>query len=166
MHPVCLEWFHFYLWSTYRFGTSFKGPFSKYNTDDLYGPVDHKIVLDADDDVAHVIFGGKWRLPSESEVAELVVTKNNLNYQWEWKTINGHNGWLLTYLVNKNSIFIPAAGGWKESSLLNTGTYGSYWSSSLGCLPYFGLRLQIDSEGVFMNKSYRFYGFSIRPVTE
>lgn len=160
-----------YSWGTYKWCNGDYNKLTKYNNNSSYGTVDNKTVLEVADDVAHVKLDGKWRLPTSSEVDELISTKNNASYQWEWKSMNGHNGWLVTYLVNNNSIFFPAAGDRTDMNLRNVGSYGYFWSSSLdvhnspgSCGMYLG------SESV--GKHYyeyiynRYYGVSVRPVSE
>ena len=46
---------------------------TKYCTDDSYGIiVDNKTILDPEDDVAHVKWGGSWRMPTIDEYKELI----------------------------------------------------------------------------------------------
>ena len=59
-----------YSWSTYKWSDETGNILSKYNTSIYYGTVDNKHVLDAEDDVAHVKWGGKWRMPTQSEQEE------------------------------------------------------------------------------------------------
>ena len=138
-----------YSWETYTFGSSPNGPLSKYNYDYSYGPVDNKVVLDPEDDVAHVEYGGSWRIPTASEWDEL------LNHcTWTWT--NDYNGTgVAGDIVTSNrqgythvSIFLPAAGRM-------TGTYldddrGQYWSSSL-CLPHTMLVDEVPHPGRSLN---------------
>ena len=117
-----------YSWSTYKFGTSSSGPFSKYNTISSYGSIDNKTVLEPEDDVAHVKLGGKWRMPTDAEWAEL-----RTKCTWTWVTNyngSGINGGLVK-ATNGNSIFLPAAGYRDATNLYNAGSGGRYWSSSL-----------------------------------
>lgn len=139
--------------------------FTKYNYDSAFGNVDNKTVLEIDDDVAHEVLGGKWRMPTCSEFDELISTKDNGNYQWEWKYINGHNGWLVTYLVNNNSIYLPAAGNRHGTKIREVDTYGEYWSSSISTgspdSAYFG---DFSFYGIGRSELGRCLGLSIRPV--
>lgn len=111
-------------WGGYKFGTSSSGPFSKYNTNSSYGPVDNKTVLDAEDDAAHMNLGGYWRIPSSDEWEELLTQctweENNTN---KYKVI-GPNG---------NSIYLPCLGLYKNQStgVVFVGWEGFYWSSTL-----------------------------------
>ena len=148
-----------YSWSTYKFGTTSSGSIYKYNT------LDNKMVLDPEDDVAHVKLGGKWRVPTFSEWAELLYLEN---CTWTWTTQNGVNGRLVTSKTNGNSIFLPAAGHREFTGLYGEGSYGLYWSSSLDTDPsrawYFYLGGDSDDAGGSV--SYRDFGLSVRPVSE
>ena len=89
-----------------------------------YNPEDGKIILDLEDDAAHVHMGGSWHMPSGTNCEELV---NNTNY--EWITINGINGAKFTNKTDSSKyIFLPD--GFFEESDFNLGT-GTVWSSSL-----------------------------------
>ena len=133
----------------------------KYNTKDNSGTVDNRTVLDPEDDVAHVILGGKWRMPTIAEWEALIK-----QCSFTWATRNGVEGQLATG-PNGNSIFLPAA-GWRQDERLNyAGTTGEYWSSSLhpnyqnyACGSYF------SSGNVRRDMSARCYGLSVRPVSE
>ncbi len=157
-----------YSWSTYKFCTSGynrdNAKFSKYNTSSSYGPVDNKRILDPEDDVAHVKLGGNWRMPTVEEWRELMT-----KCTWTWvKNYNGTgiNGRLVT-ATNGNNIFLPAAGYRYGSSLYNAGSYGSYWSSSLPVGgPYDALYVEFDSRSFYWSGYDRFYGLSVRPVSE
>lgn len=91
----------------------------KYNTNDQYGGVDNKTVLDPEDDAAHVNWGDKWRMPTIKEMEELADTFKNPNYKWVFPAREGYEhgyGIKITYLVNGNSIFLPL-GKYLSSSL-------------------------------------------------
>ena len=84
-------------------------------------------VLPATADVAHVKWGGKWRMPTTTEMDELMNPKY---CSWKAVTKNGVKGWEITSLKNYKTIFLPLAGTF-GSSLFAAGTYGHYWTSSL-----------------------------------
>lgn len=150
-----------YSWSTYKFGTSSSGPFSKYNTKESYGTVDNKTVLDPEDDVAHVTLGGNWRMPTDEEWTEL-----RTKCTWTWTTQNGVNGRLVT-ASNGNSIFLPAAGYRLDTNLGSVGSGGYYWSSSLSTdSPYRAWYVGFGSGSADGFNNYRHYGQSVRPVSE
>ena len=150
-----------YNWSTYKFGTSSSGPFSKYNTSSSYGTVDNKTVLDPEDDVANVKLGGNWRMPTDTEWTEL-----RTKCKWTWTTRNGVNGRRVTG-PSGNSIFLPTAGYRYDSNLYSVGSYGLYWSSSLLTgLPDYARSVDFDSGDVYRSNYNRYLGLSVRPVTE
>lgn len=78
-----------------------------------------------DRDVAHVKWGGSWRLPTLAECNELIDTCD-----YEWTTLNGVRGGMFTNKKNGKSIFLPAAGWRRRTALNGTIHYGSYWSST------------------------------------
>jgi peptidoglycan hydrolase CwlO-like protein len=153
-----------YIWERYKFGTSNSGPFSKYNTISIYGPVDNKTVLDPEDDVAHVKLGGNWRMPTDEEWAELIN-----NCTWTWTSDyngTGVKGRIVTG-PNDNSIFLPAYGIRGEFAP-DVGSSGAYWSSSLDTdYPYEAWSVYFSSANVYRRHDRsRYYGQSVRPVTE
>jgi len=113
-------------------------------------------------DVAHVHWGGDWRMPTFAEFSAL-----NSNCDWTWTTQNGVNGYIVRgrgdYAVN--SIFLPCAGYGNGTSLDYTGSNGYYWSSvprSDSSYYAYGLYFTSGSHGT--NGNYRYYGQSVRPV--
>ena len=148
-----------YLWRTYKLCTGNGSSMIKYCTNSSKGTVDNKTVLDPEDDVAHVKWGGSWRMPTLDELKEL-----RRKCSWEWTTLNGVNGYKVTG-PNGNSIFLPAAGSRSGEVLSGSGSNGGYWSSSLsdGCSAAY--RLQFDSGGYnSQGKKGRMDGLSVRPV--
>lgn len=84
---------------------------------------------------------------------------------WLWTTQNGVNGYLVTG-HNGNSIFLPAAGYRRNSSLYRAGTTCDYWSSSLDTAhPDDAYVLRFYSNYVFRS-NYRYYGRSVRAVSK
>ena len=127
------------------------------------GFYDGKTVLDIEDDVAHIKLGGKWRMPTSSEINELIN-----NCTWTWASYKGVNGYKVTSKKDGYTdkwIFLPAACERDDTSLRNVGSYGYYWSSSLDAnYPYYANRLYFDSSDVSRFSSHRYYGLSVRPV--
>lgn len=150
-----------YDWSTYKWCNGDAYSMTKYCTSSSYGTVDNKTVLDPQDDVAHVKWGGSWRMPTLEEQKELLNSCT-----WTWTTQNGVNGYEVTG-PNGNSIFLPAAGYRYGTVLSLSGSYGGFWSSSLDesyCnIAYY---LYFDSGGRDWSGYYRFFGHSVRPVLE
>ena len=135
---------------------------TKYCIDSGFGTVDNKTVLEPEDDVAHVKWGGSWRMPTISEKEELID-----NCTWSRITQNGVNGYKITSQKNGNSIFLPAAGG-ANYEVVGRGNSGGYWLSSLcdgnGCLAYL-LNFYVE-DGLFdyFDSNIRCGGHSVRPV--
>ena len=103
-----------YGWSNYKWGNSETGPFSKYDPNSSDEDV-NKTVLDPEDDAAYVILGGKWRMPTEAEWAELMKVYPKPYYHDE-VTYDG-----VTYgdrNDSQKSIYLREGGYW--SSNLNT----------------------------------------------
>ena len=92
-----------YDWYNYKWCYGNCYSLTKYCTYSYYGYVDNKTVLDPKDDVAHVKWGGSWRMPTFEEQKELLH-----ECSWEWTELNGVNGYRVTG-PNGNSIFLPAA---------------------------------------------------------
>ena len=151
-----------YDWSTYKWCNGSYDTQTKYCTSSSYGTVDNKTVLDPEDDVAHVKWGGSWRMPTLDEQKELLN-----NCTWKWTTRNGVNGYTVTG-PNGNSIFLPAAGYRFGTEVSYRRSGGNYWSSSLySYYSYYAYDLFFGSGGYFWYADDgRYYGLSVRPVSE
>lgn len=155
-----------YHWSTYKYWkrtSNTLANMAKYCTISIYGIVDNKKVLDPKDDVATANWGGTWRMPTEEEMEELIH-----KCRWTWTTQNGVEGYEVTG-PNENSIFLPAAGIMIRGTLVNAGSVGYYWSSSLDTGdPYDAYRVYFDSDydNWSTNPCGRDCGLSVRPVCQ
>ncbi len=112
-------------------------------------------------DVAHVKWGGSWRMPTLSEIQELCN-----KCSWQWTTVNGVSGQKVTG-PNGNSIFLPAAGYRNGTEVYYRGSYGYYWSGTLS--EYYSddaYCLSFDSGYHVWSIRNRYYGHAVRPVTE
>ena len=116
-------------------------------------------------DAARANWGGSWRMPTKSEMQELIY-----NCTWTWTTQNGVNGYKVTSKVNSNYIFLPAA-GYRHTQLYNSaahisaGNYGYYWSSTPGgSYDTYAYGLDFSSDGHNMSDDGRGGGQSVRPV--
>lgn len=150
----------YYDLSTYKWGdyNEWEGiNMTKYNL------TDKKTTLDSEDDVATVNWGAPCRMPDSSEFEELY---NKCDWAWQ-SSYNGTSGYLVTG-PNGKTIFFPASGDRYNDSLYNHGSRGNYRSRSLGSNHYTYARLlYFDSDYVKpTNKSYRWYGLTVRPVAE
>ena len=150
-----------YDWSTYKWYSGSDDNMTKYRTDSDYGTVDNKIILDPEDDVAHVKWGGSWRMPTFDEQRELLN-----ECSWEWTELDGVPGHIVTG-PNGNSIFLPAAGYRDGTEVDVRGSDGGYWSSSLYVSSSgYACGLGFGSVGSGWNSPSRDYGLSVRPVSE
>ena len=95
-----------YEWSTYKYCNGSYTSLTKYCTSSSYGTVDNKTILEPEDDVAHVKWGGSWRMSTLDEIKEL-----DNNGTWTWSTLNGVNGYRVTG-PNGNSIIPPTEKRW------------------------------------------------------
>ncbi len=115
----------------------------------------------AEYDAATANWGGTWRMPTSTEIGELIN-----NCTWAWTTQNEVNGYKVTG-PNGNSIFLPAAGYRDGSSLYNAGSSGYYWSSTpRESGTYDAYYLLFNSSNYFGSYYFHYYGQSVRPVTE
>ena len=152
-----------YNWGSYKYLVGATSVFNKYNNNDKFGDIDNRITLLADDDVAHVSLGGQCRIPTKKELLELMA-----ECTWEKSTINGVDGYKITSKkagFEDRSIFMPAVGCCDNNYLINTGTNGYYWFSTLyENNPTLAYILRFDSDNVKWSYSSRRKGLSIRPV--
>lgn len=125
-------------------------------------------------DVAHVKWGGSWRMPTWDEIKELFD-----KCSWKWIEINGIKGQKVTG-PNGNSIFLPASGCSYDMEVDDSGWYGFYWSGTIddiycGCdhnhnqyylhsrAFNFWFGYNITPQGTNPD---RYLGYTVRPVTE
>lgn len=112
-------------------------------------------------DVAHVKWGGSWRMPTLSEIQELCN-----KCSWEWTTVNGISGQKVTG-PNGNSIFLPAAGFRNGTDVYYRGSLGNYWSATLyESLSSYAYRLGFLSGYHDWDYLSRGLGLTVRPVTD
>lgn len=108
-------------------------------------------------DAAFLNLGSDWRMPTKTEMQELLT-----QCSWEWSQINGINGYVVTG-PNSNSIFIPAA-GLHLNMFVGKGEWVYYWtSSSMDLTRGWGIIKQNDN--LTMSRIDKYLGIPIRPVT-
>ena len=129
-------------------------------TSENYQYKDNPATLPLTADAAHVILGGNWRMPTKEEFQTLLD-----NCTSTWTSQGGKNGRLFTSKLNGNTIFFPAAGVRYKTDLLNEGTTGYYWSSSLSHGDH-AYMLCFGSSAASNSDEYRLRGYNIRPVSE
>lgn len=156
----------FYFWDTYKYCDGTYNSLTKY-TDSAYGKdgfSDYKSVLDPEDDVAHVKWGGNWRIPTKDELEEL-----RTKCTWTSTTLNGVRGYSVTSKVEgytDRSIFMPATGMRIRQWTLNTDTIGRFWGNSIVTGDdYDAVYLDFDfSRGPGRFSIIRCLGQCVRPV--
>lgn len=110
-------------------------------------------------DVAHVKWGGNWRMPTGDEVDELFE-----NCTFKWTKYNGVDGGLFTG-PNGNSVFLPAGGRanltdveWRDGGYYWTGTEDTMGECA-------AVDLCFGQSGVeWYHGGERDFGFLVRPV--
>lgn len=156
----------FYFWDTYKYCDGTYNSLTKY-TDSAYGKdgfSDNKSVLDPEDDVAHVKWGGNWRIPTKEELEEL-----RTKCTWTSTTLNGVKGYSVTSNVDgytDRSIFLPATGMRIRQWTENTDTIGRFWGNSIVTGDdYDAVYLDFDfSRGPGRFSIIRCLGQCVRPV--
>lgn len=151
---------NFYLWGE----TETKGYYydDSYTLDETTLPTN---IANTQYDVAHVKWGGKWRMPTETELRELISCESRKI------TRNGREGYMF-YGKNGNTIFLPATGMAYKSEITHDGVQGWYWSSikdPYGYYPAAIAALTFDfnyNEGPYIYEILTTRGAVVRPVCE
>lgn len=127
--------------------------------------------LEPADDAAVMKWGGKWRMPTNKELNQLIDSEYTVS---EWTTENGVNGYRITSIVKGfegNYIFLPAAGYFSDKTgrRLHAGEVGYYWNTLVDSDT--DGTTNGNARGITLKSSYivkasipRYYGNSIRPV--
>lgn len=150
-----------YSWKSYKWCKGTEKTFTKYNKypgSGYNGLVDNKMVLDPEDDAAHVNLGGHWRMPTLEEMDEL---QNRC--KWEWSSMNGVSGFKITG-PNGKMIFLPAGGYWEKLDYKYAGSYGFYFSSTMRNGDDWAAGYAFSTNGQKGSGGMRCWGMSIRPV--
>lgn len=143
------------------------GPYSEY-TYEFYpnGAYTNNVDIQGTEyDPARKRWGGKWRMPKDSEMRELI---NECN--WEWTVINGTYGYKVSGKGNysNNYIFLPAAGYKNSNGVQFEGTKGYYNSGTIyakGERAYqWNYYLEFTNGANSVSPMYRYHGRSVRPV--
>ena len=108
--------------------------------------------LELINDAARYNWGGKWRIPSDTEINELID-----ECEWTWTTLNGIVGYEVKG-PNGNTIFLPAAG----SDTYGKGEKG-YYRGNLRRGQTFTILFSEKQISAFVEMHFD-EGYSIRPV--
>ena len=155
-----------YDWTSYSWCSGTSTSMIKYCKSASYGYVDDKTVLEGTHDAACANWGGTWRMPTNADWEWLIE-----HCAWQWTRQNGVWGMLVTSKIEgytSNSIFLPAAGCRMDDGHYNASERGFYWSASLDDNYSNGARHVLFYSGADPSTKYesRYWGFSIRPVSE
>lgn len=118
-------------------------------------------ILTPEYDVATLLWGEPWRMPTDEEYKELIE-----ECDWVFTDYNGINGYLVTG-PNNETIFFVAAGFKQGSDAEYIGDYGDYWSASV--VPELigaSCSLGYSSKSYGRRRYARFAGRTVRPVTD
>ena len=151
-----------YSWSTYKFGRLYN--INKYNASD------GRTELYTEDDVAHVKWGGDWKIPTQAEWQALCNQTTN-EYVSNYLGITNLYGRIFKSKSNpERSIFIPCAGYYDGTTLYSKELGADYWSSTLVPVTSYpdanvAYNLDFAYDGVYPNYTYRrCVGQPVRPV--
>lgn len=125
------------------------------------GIIDADGILTPDHDIATIIWGEPWRMPTDEEFEELLD-----HCDWQFTDYNGTNGYLITG-PNNETIFLVAAGFKQGPTAEYIGDYGDYWSATV--VPELigaSCSLGYSSKSYGRRRYARFAGRSVRPVTD
>ena len=148
--------------STYKYCKGSTITLTKYCNRSEYGYngfADNKTTLDPEDDVAHVKWGGSWRMPTKEELEEL-----RDSCTWVFTTRNNVKGYVISSNkpgYTERSIFLPTSGNRIDTNLYNVGVEFGLWSNSINTdRPSLAWILSYKT----MDYIGRGFGFSVRPV--
>ena len=158
-------------WSDYFDTTDGGNTFNKYAPDKL-------TVLEASDDAARANMGSDWRMPTQTEMQELIdnTTPTFIDLQGnEFSQSEANNDAIAEYNLkgvkftsknNSNSIFIPASGICYDSAFYCAGYFGNLWSSDLSSnFSWCAWSLNFNYYGGLDVSLYdRWYGQTVRAI--
>lgn len=120
-------------------------------------------------DISTKNFGGCWRMPTKTEMDELLSAQKTT---WTWSTKEGVPGYWVeskpTQDVPQQVIFMPAAGYHDLTYHYQNDTHGHYWTSSVGgsttSSTAYALAFTSTSKTNTTDANTRYFGYTIRPV--
>ena len=131
--------------------------------------INGKTTLENQYDAAYVNWGDSCRMPTSDEFRELL---NSENCTWNWTSMNTSDGssisgYKITSVKNGNSIFLPASGYRSGGYLIDHGSKGKYWSSTLiSSNSSFAYLFIFYSSFHNQASDYRCFGNTVRAVAE
>ena len=153
-------------WETYKYSEGAPKALTKYCSNPDYAwqkKVDSISVLYLEDDVAHIKWGGTWRIPTRAQIEELLD-----NCTWTWTTMNDVNGYKVTSKkpgYSDKSIFLPVTGEYEDGKILNYRQHGYYWSRDCGTVTSeTAYTLEVYTKGASREIQPRCKSLAVRPV--
>jgi len=152
-----------YNWYSYVFADSAYNKLNKYCNKAYFGAdgfTDSLDVLLQSDDVASVQWSKNWTMPTHEQWDELMtLTTHTMTER------NGVKGYLFT--SGNSSLFLPTAGVYHDSTHVDAGTNGVYWSGSLDTVhsPNRAWYFCFYSGYCGVGCRDRDFGLSVRPVS-
>lgn len=145
-----------YVWKNY--------PYSKDGVSFKRYTIDGETTLRTEDDAAHVILGGKWRIPTKKEWQELCTDPDIV---WESKYVHDYSCWKVT--SNKpgckgHYIIIPSNGYITGVETITPAVIPYYWSSDLGETSDLACAFRMNGNECMIREYSRCEGRGIRPV--
>ena len=128
-----------YSWNTYRFGT--ENNLTKYNNSDGL------VTLELQDDVANVVMGGDWHIPTNAQIAEFYHYMTALGTGEYVSSINGNT---ISFPIGENI-------GRMDGTSLILNNYQYFWSNNRSGV---NMAWHFSDEGESI--SSRYYGFQVR----
>ena len=147
-------------------------PYSYYNNGSYtYTKYTAGETLEAADDAARQILKGDWQLPTK-EIWVALYNANQDKVYWgpngdkTLETISGIQGMKITRTDGNNTyLFLPAAGWVNGTKFENVGSKFYYWSGTANSTyTSYAYNLGNYSDVCASDYSYRYSGFSVRPV--
>ena len=160
-----------YMWPSYKwfidYTSTHEAILSKYcwkKLPDLWGgsgEPDGKTVLDPEDDAAHIILGGNWRIPTNQEFTILKET-----CECRMAEENGIKG-MRVNAPNGKSYFFAASGRLYGDEYLDPRSDVHYWTADLSTGTQMASSFAANSSAI-STKTFttRFMGLAIRPVSD
>ena len=155
-----------YQWTTYKYAAGDFDKLTKYCCNNMLGEsvgfngyTDTLTSLEPADEAAITLLGGDWRMPTKSELYELID-----NCDWQWvKKYNGKtvNGFVVKSKTKADAqIFLPAP----KKSIIGI-ISGTYWSNQLNTnFPHCADALFLSDEVHHIIREDRYKGVCIRAV--
>lgn len=157
------EYGDFYAWGEMEVKEEYNQSTYKYYQNGSYVNIGSDI-CNTDYDMAHVKWGGKWRMPTMYDVWELISECTT-----EWTTLNGVKGMKFTSKQNGNSIFLPCSGEIMNIYNSAKGVDGYIWTSTAYNRDGYAYSLYFGSTSanpkiVTCEPNYSHVGIPVRPV--